>query len=75
MEAVHAAECLEQVRLAEEVRQATTRYTRAVAELAINMGTLPEPAYSIAKANVEQSRADAESARESLLLHRKEHGC
>jgi hypothetical protein len=70
-----ARSCAELDGLVDELDRAITRYTHAVAELTINMGTLEQLAYAIAKVNVESARVDAENAREALMKHRREHGC
>jgi hypothetical protein len=71
----YIGECAERDRLLDLLDEATTHYSRAVGDLTARMGTIQEPAYSLAKASVDMAREDAENARRALLNHREEHGC
>ena len=74
-ESEYIYECAERDRLLDLIDEATTHCSRAVGDLAARMGTLEEPAYSIAKASVERAREHAEQTRTAVLKHREEHGC
>jgi len=67
--------CPEQDRLVDDLDETATQYAHAVGDLVTRMGTMQEPAYSIAKASVDIARQRAEDARQTLLKHREEHGC
>ena len=67
--------CADRDRLVDLLDDAAMHYAHAVGDLVARMGTLQEPAYSIARESVELARVKAEEARGLLLKHRQEHGC
>jgi hypothetical protein len=71
----YVGSCAEQDRLVDDLDDAATQYAHAVGDLVARMGTMQEPAYSMAKASVDIARQRAEDARKALLEHRKQHGC
>jgi hypothetical protein len=67
--------CSERGHLLDDLNRATSDYSQAVNTLNLDMGSMPETAYRIAEASVEQARRNAEQCRKALVAHQKEHGC
>jgi hypothetical protein len=67
--------CTERSHLLDLVNLATAEYAKAATDLAGRMATMPEAAYKLERAAVEQARRDAQHARAALLQHQREHGC
>lgn len=67
--------CEEKVRLAMEYETATSRFSEAVRELRIKMGTSPKDEYDRLERASNEARVRSEQARLALEQHTAAHRC
>ena len=67
--------CEEKVRLAMEYETATSRFSEAVRELRLKMGTSPKDEYDRLERASNEARVRSEQARMALEQHTAAHRC